>query len=263
MGGNLLAATIPRRLSLRLLLVTWLAWSLVLRSAYQSGMYQLLRQDTQRNPPQTIAEVIGQHYTIQLVDGNADRWLASLPELRTQQLRHLAASELQSFGALAAASGTSQRLAIITPYEYFGYFRKVHVMSRRLHLVRERIFTQQLSFNVRRRSYLVGVLNRQIMLAHSHGFLEHWTRQYVSALDEQDKSIARIAAVPYNTLDGLQREGSMAGGALETGDEQPVKLRVLSLTELAALFWLTLWAQLVALLVFGLELLLCAWRRRL
>lgn len=262
MGGNLSTAILPRRPSLRLLLVTWLGWSLVLRSAYQSGMYQLLRQDTQRNPPQTIAEVLAQQYTIQLVDGNADRWLASLPELHTQQLRHLAASELQSFGALAAASGTSQRLAIITPYEYFGYFRKVHAMSRRLHLVRERIFTQQLSFNVRRRSYLVGVLNRQIMLAHSHGFLEHWTRQYVSALDERDESIARIAAVPYNTLDGLQPEGSLEGSSMETGDEQPVKLRVLSLTELAALFWLTLWAQLVAVLVFGLELLLGAWQRR-
>ncbi|KAH8396481.1 hypothetical protein KR222_011296 [Zaprionus bogoriensis] len=264
MGGNLLAAALPRRLSLRLLLVTWLSWSLVLRCAYQSGMYQLLRQDTQRNPPQTIAEVLAQRYTIQLVDGNADRWLASLPELREQPLRHLAASELQSFGALAASSGTAQRLAIITPYEYFGYFRKVHAMSRRLHLVRERIFTQQLAFNVRRRSYLVGVLNKQIMLAHSHGFLEHWTRQYVSALDERDESIARIAAVPYDTLDGLQPEGPLESMGY---DEPPVKLRVLSLTQLAALFWLTLWAQLGAVLVFGLELLLAhcssrTWRRR-
>ncbi|KAH8387802.1 hypothetical protein KR093_009527 [Drosophila rubida] len=254
LGGNLLTAELPRRTSSRLLLVTWLLGTLVLRSAYQSGMYQLLRQDTQRDPPQTIADVLEQRYTIQLVDGNADLWLASLPELRTQQLRHLAASELQSFGQLAASSGSNQRLAIITPYEYFGYYRKVHAMSRRLHLVRERIFTQQLSFNVRRHSHMVGVLNQQIMLAHSHGFLEHWTRQYVSAVDERDESIARITAVQYDTLDGLQPEGDMNGDEQELGQER--QLRVLAFAELAALFWLTLWAHLGAALVFALELLI-------
>ncbi|KAH8270699.1 hypothetical protein KR044_006647 [Drosophila immigrans] len=252
MGGNLSTAELPRRASLRLLLITWLLGTLVLRSAYQSGMYQLLRQDTQRNPPQTIADVLSQRYTIHLVDGNAERWLASLPELRTQQLRHLAASELQSFGRLAASSGSNERLAIITPYEYFGYYRKVHAMSRRLHLVRERIFTQQLSFNVRPHSHLVGVLNHQIMLAHSHGFLEHWRRQYVSAVDERDESIARIAAVPYEALDGEQDEQDELG----VGAQQERQLRVLAFTELAALFWLTLWAHLGATLVFGLELLI-------
>ncbi|XP_034478193.1 uncharacterized protein LOC117784544 [Drosophila innubila] len=252
MGGTLQTSELPQRSSTRLLFVTWLLWTFLLRSAYQSGMYQLLRQDTQRNPPQTIAEVLSQRYTIQLVDGNADRWLESLPELRTQQLRHLEASELQSFGGLAGSSGTSQRLAIITPHEYFGYFRKVHAMSRRLHLVKERIFTQQLAFNVRRYSHLVGVLNHQIMLAHSHGFLEHWTRQYVSAVDERDESISRISAIPYDTLDGLRPDD----GTDPVFDEPPVKLRVLSLTELAALFWLTLWAHLVAILVFVLELLI-------
>ncbi|XP_060661742.1 uncharacterized protein LOC132795194 [Drosophila nasuta] len=254
-GGQLLPAELPRRMHWRLLFVTWVMGTLVLRSAYQSGMYQMLRQDSQRNPPQTIAEVLAQSYTIQLVDGNADRWLASLPELRTQQLRHLAASELQSFGQLAVSSGSNERLAIITPYEYFGYFRKVHAMSRRLHLVRERIFTQQLSFNVRRHSHMVGVLNDQIMLAHSHGFLEHWTRQYVSAVDERDESIARITAVSYDTLDGLQPEGD-AVDTPEQEREQEKQLRVLAFNELAALFWLTLWAHLVAAFVFGLELLI-------
>ncbi|KAM8719840.1 hypothetical protein ACLKA7_005979 [Drosophila subpalustris] len=253
MGGTLLSSELPHRSSTRLLFVTWLLWTFLLRSAYQSGMYQLLRQDTQRNPPQTISEVLAQRYTIHLVDGNADRWLESLPELKTQQLRHLAASELQSFGGLAASSGTSQRLAIVTPYEYFGYYRKVHAMSRRLHLVRERIFTQQLAFNVRRYSHLVGVLNRQIMLARSHGFLEHWTRQYVSAVDERDESVARISAVPYDTLDGLHDNPNDDDDDSDS-DSATARLRVLSLTELAALFWLTLWAHLLAIIVFALEL---------
>ncbi|XP_064539680.1 uncharacterized protein Ir7b [Drosophila montana] len=255
MGGNLLPRELPQRNSCRLLLITWLLCAWLLRSAYQSGMYQLLRQDTQRNPPQTIAEVLAQRYTIQLVAGTAELWLESLPELRAQPLRQLEASELQSFAGLAARSGSDERVAIITPYEYFGYFRKVHPMSRRLHLVRERIFTQQLAFNVRRHSHLVRVLNRQIMRAHSHGFLEHWTRQYVSAVDESDESIAPIAAIPYETVNGHRPEGELG---LRMQDDDPVsgKLLVLSFKELAALFWLTLWALLCSVLVFGLELLL-------
>ncbi|EDV99938.1 uncharacterized protein LOC6565379 [Drosophila grimshawi] len=275
MGGNLLSRELPLRNSFRLLFVTWLLWSWVMRSAYQSGMYQLLRQDKQRHPPQTIAEVIEQRYTIQMVEGNGDRWLASLPELRTQQLRQLTASELHSFAGLAESSGSNQRLAIITPYEYFGYFRKVHEMSRRLHLVRERIFTQQLAFNVRRHSHLIGVLNKQIMLAHSHGFLEHWTRKYVSAVDASDESTERISAIPTyggttsttqvsndddnNTDTNTNTITDMDANANddEEEDEAPAEaLRVLSFKELAALFYLTVWSMLFAILVFGLELLL-------
>ncbi|XP_001963865.3 uncharacterized protein LOC6503931, partial [Drosophila ananassae] len=253
MGGNLPDRLLPRRFPGRLVLLTWLLASLVLRSGYQSGMYQLLRQDTQRNPPQTIAEVLAQHFTIQLAEVNEARILASLPELRPDQLVHLEGSELQSMPALARQSGSSQRLAILTPYEYFGYFRKVHPMSRRLHLVRERIYTQQLAFYVRRHSHLVGVLNNQIQHAHAHGFLEHWTRQYVSAVDEADESVARIASTSYSTLDG--DDGDPRLSEAEEQQVAPTRNNVLSMRELAALFWLVLWANLGAIVVFVLEVL--------
>ncbi|KAH8367944.1 hypothetical protein KR084_004616, partial [Drosophila pseudotakahashii] len=254
MGGNEEDRCLPRRISGRLVLLTWLLATLVLRSGYQSGMYQLLRQDTQRNPPQTIAEVLAQRFTIQLAEVNEARIMASLPELQPEQLVHLEGSELQSFPALAQLSGSSARVAILTPYEYFGYFRKVHPMSRRLHLVRERIYTQQLAFYVRRHSHLVGVLNKQIHYAHSHGFLEHWTRQYVSAVDEADESVARIASTSYSTLDGIDGDPRLS----EAEEQQVASVRqnVLSMRELAALFWLVIWANLGALVVFVLELLL-------
>ncbi|XP_016948914.2 uncharacterized protein LOC108023786 [Drosophila biarmipes] len=254
MGGNLEDGSVPRGISGRLVLLTWMFGTLVLRSGYQSGMYQLLRQDTQRNPPQTIAEVLAQRFTIQLAEVNEARIMASLPELRPEQLVHLEGSELQSFPALAQQSGSSARVAILTPYEYFGYFRKVHPMSRRLHLVRERIYTQQLAFYVRRHSHLVGVLNKQIQHAHSHGFLEHWTRQYVSAVDEADESVARIASTSYSTLDGI--DGDPRLSEAEEQQVAPVRQNVLSMRELAALFWLILWANLGAVVFFLMELLL-------
>ncbi|XP_068159963.1 uncharacterized protein Ir7b [Drosophila tropicalis] len=265
LGGNLLVWHLPRGSLARWLLLIWLFTSLILRSAYQSGMYQMLRKDTQRNPPQTIAEVINNGYTIRLAETNAQRILASLPELRPQQLRYLNGSELQWFPALARSGGNSSRLmAIITPYEYFGYFRKVHPMSRHLHLVKERIFTQQLAFYVRRHSHLVSVLNDQIRHAHAYGFLEHWTRRYVSAVDETDESIIRITStVSYNTLDGIDGEPQVSENDDDDDDAgdiapsaHPVKLMVLSMQELAALFWLTLWALLAAVLVFVIELFL-------
>ncbi|KAH8284457.1 hypothetical protein KR018_006040, partial [Drosophila ironensis] len=251
MGGNLPERLLPQRISGRGALITWLLGTLVLRSGYQSGMYQLLRQDTQRNPPQTIAEVLAQRFTIQLAEVNEARILDSLPELRPEQLVHLEGSELQSMPELARRSGSAQRLAILTPYEYFGYFRKVHPMSRRLHLVRERIYTQQLAFYVRRHSHLVGVLNNQIQHAHAHGFLEHWTRQYVSAVDEADESVARIASTQYRAVDG--DEGDPQLSVAEEQQVAPVRQNVLSMRELAALFWLVLWANLVAVAVFVLE----------
>lgn len=85
------------------------------------------------------------------------------------------------------------------------------------------------------------------------GFLEHWTRQYVSAVDEKDESVARIASTSYSTLDGIDGDPSLSE---EDQQVAPVRQNVLSMRELAALFWLILWANLGAVVVFVLELLL-------
>ncbi|XP_030379257.1 uncharacterized protein LOC115627656 [Scaptodrosophila lebanonensis] len=249
-GASLPVRPLPRRNFARFLLILWLLATFILRSAYQSGMYQLLRDNQLRNPPRTIAAVLAQQYTIQLTPENT-RFLSSLPELPPQQLHNLTGSELQSFSGLAASSGTEKRLAIITPYEYFGYFRKLNSLSRRLHVVPERIFTQQLSFYVRRRSHLVGMFDNQIRRAHEHGFMQHWTDKYVSAVDEPDDSVTHMVAKAYH--DNLHDDAFSSN--ITTSSSIPTTHNVLAFRELEAIFWLLLWAHLCSALIFGLELL--------
>jgi len=76
----------------------------------------------------------------------------------------------------------------------------------------------------------------------------------VSAVDEADESVSRIASTSYQTLDGI--EGDPRLSEAEEQQVAPVRQNVLSMRELEALFWLVLWANLGAVVVFLIELLL-------
>lgn len=176
-GANMTTTHMPKRNFARFLLTCWLLATLILRSAYQSGMYQMLRENKQWNPPNTIENVFERNYLISLTPENR-RYLAVLPDVK--RLKVFNATIMSAFNEMLAVS---EPLAFITPHEYFGYLSKVNASQwQRLHLVKERILTQQLTIYVRHNSYLINVLNNQIAEAQFYGFINLWNRRYTQPL---------------------------------------------------------------------------------
>ncbi|XP_058977494.1 uncharacterized protein LOC105261480 [Musca domestica] len=226
LGATVSSTQLPRYNFARFLLMCWLLGSLVIRSAYQSGMYEMLRDNKHRNPPQTIADVLKQGYVV-LLRGYHKSLLNILPDMKN--VRELNVSILQAFPQLATAS---ERTAVFSQYEYYGYFGKTNLATwQKLHLVNERIYTQQLAMYVRLQSYLVTELNAQIANAQYFGFINHWVNKYYGR---------PVAAVGH----GHQGEESQTN--------------ILSMNELGAVFMILLWLHLAAFGVFVMELL---WHR--
>ncbi|XP_061401544.1 uncharacterized protein LOC133337326 [Musca vetustissima] len=226
LGATVSSAQLPRYNFARFLLACWLLTTIVIRSAYQSGMYEMLRNNKHRNPPQTIADVIKQDYVI-LLKGYHKSLLSILPDMK--KVREVNESLVDAFPQLAEAN---ERTAAFTQYEYFGYLGKTNLATwRKLHLVNERIYTQQLTMYVRSQSYLVTELNARISNAQYFGFINHWVNKYFGR--------------PTNAVGKFHQSNS-------------TQTNILSINELGAVFMILLWLHLAAVGVFVMELL---WHR--
>ena len=225
-GANMTTKRMPKRNFARFLLTCWLLVTLILRSAYQSGMYQMLRDNKQWNPPNTIENVFEQNYLISMTPENR-RYLAILPDVK--RLRIFNTTILSAFTDMLSIN---EPIAFITPYEYYGYFAKVNASQwQRLHLVRERLLTQQLTVYVRHHSYLIHVLNTQIAESQYYGFISLWNRRFSQSLSAVWKSA-----------------NAKQGANLQT---EPIGL---SMRELGAIFVILIWMEIFSIAVFLIEL---------
>ncbi|XP_073829012.1 uncharacterized protein [Musca autumnalis] len=189
-------------------------------------MYEMLRDNKHRNPPKTIADVLKQNYVL-LLSGYHKSLFNVLPDMKN--VRDFNDSMLAAFPLLAQAR---ERTAIFTQYEYFGYFGKTNLTTwRKLHMVNERIFTQQLAMYVRLQSYLVTEFNAQIANAQYFGFINHWVNKYY---------------------------GRPASALNKDHQSEAIQTNILSINELGAVFMILLWLHLAAFGVFVIELL---WHR--
>uniref|UniRef100_A0A1I8PK33 Ionotropic glutamate receptor C-terminal domain-containing protein n=1 Tax=Stomoxys calcitrans TaxID=35570 RepID=A0A1I8PK33_STOCA len=218
-GANMANNQLPRYNFSRFLLATWMLATLVIRSAYQSGMYEMLRDNKHSNPPQTIAEVLKQNYVV-LLKGSHKSLFEILPDMRN--VRDFNGTMMEAFGQLAEAN---VRTALVTQYEYFGHYSKLNASNwQRLHLVNERIYQQQLAMNVRRQSYLVEELNKWITMAQYYGFFDRWLSEMELDKKKTPHTIART-----------------------------VQTNILTMNELGALFMILIWLHLLAVFVFLIE----------
>lgn len=230
-GATITTNQMPKCNFARFLVTCWLMLTLILRSSYQSGMYQLLRDNKQWNPPQTIENVFEQNYLISTTLENRP-YLNILPDVKRRKIFNT--TILEAFMELLNAK---EPIAFIAPYEYFGYFGKVNGSQwQHLHLVRERLLTQQLSVYVRHHSYLIPELNNQIANAQYHGFLTLWNLQH---------------SLPKSRAFTLSSDSQLSNNI--NSDKHP-----LSMHEMAAIFMILVWFHMLAIVVFIIEL---VWHR--
>ncbi|XP_065365310.1 uncharacterized protein LOC135958333 [Calliphora vicina] len=230
-GATMTTAHMPKRNFARFLLTCWLMVTLILRNAYQSGIYQMLRDNKQWNPPQTIENVFEQNYLISTTPENR-KYFDILPDMKRKRIFNT--TILETFTEMLNAK---EPIAFIIPYEYFGYFGKVNGSQwQHLHLVKERLLTQQLAIYVRHHSYFIPVLNDQISDAQYHGFITLWSRRNGLSLTSS------LKVTNYGQLNSNNN-----------ADKDP-----LSMNELGAIFMILVWLHILSTVAFLIELM---WHR--
>ncbi|XP_061397722.1 uncharacterized protein LOC133333421 [Musca vetustissima] len=163
----------------RFLLMVWLLASFVLRSIYQGLMYHFLRHDVHKSPPKTIEELRVQNYTVLMseVVYNSIQHLKALYDVAVI----LNDTEVESFSILNDPEkyGFSQKTAILTAYEYYGYLRFLNQSNNHFYLVPEILFTQQLSIYMKKNSMFLNRFNNYITSYTNEGLMHRWEKSLI------------------------------------------------------------------------------------
>ncbi|XP_019890465.1 uncharacterized protein LOC109611734 [Musca domestica] len=163
----------------RFLLMVWLLASFVLRTIYQGFMYHFLRHDIHKPPPKSIQQLREENYTI------------LMSEVVYQGIKHLKAlydvavvlndSEVESFAILNEPEkyGFDRKTAILTAYEYYGYFKYLNQNNNDFYLVPEIFFTQQLSIYMMKNSMFLNRFNMYITSYTNEGLMHRWEKYLI------------------------------------------------------------------------------------
>ncbi|XP_073829031.1 uncharacterized protein [Musca autumnalis] len=163
----------PRVPFSRFLLMVWLLASFVLRTIYQGLMYHFLRHDLHIQPPKTIDQLRKQNYTI-LMSEIVYNEVEHLNKIHDTALV-MNATEVESFPMLIEPEKYGfGKLAILTAYERFGYFKYFQRNKHDFYLIPEVLFTQRLSIYMMKNSIFLNRFNMHIKSYINEGFMHHW-----------------------------------------------------------------------------------------
>ncbi|XP_053947743.1 uncharacterized protein LOC128856465 [Anastrepha ludens] len=172
LGVALPQQQVPSRNFARYILMLWLILTMLLRSSYQAFLFNLIKSNIGPPPPNTIADLLRQNYQLLMTEGVLDT-VHDLPVI-SSRAKILNMTRFESFQLVGQPQ---QRIAVLTPYEYFDYFKRYHLnITKRIHVVDERVFTQQLSFYMASNSMLLNRFNHIILQYTNVGLWEKWSR---------------------------------------------------------------------------------------
>ncbi|XP_054727323.1 uncharacterized protein LOC129237000 [Anastrepha obliqua] len=172
LGVALPQQQVPSRNFARYILMLWLILTMLLCSSYQAFLFNLIKSNIGPPPPNTIADLLRQNYQLLMTEGVLDT-VHDLPVI-SSRAKILNMTRFESFQLVGQPQ---QRIAVLTPYEYFDYFKRYHLnITKHIHVVDERVFTQQLSFYMASNSMLLNRFNHIILQYTNVGLWEKWSR---------------------------------------------------------------------------------------
>ncbi|KAL7036922.1 hypothetical protein ACKWTF_008997 [Chironomus riparius] len=169
---------LPHRNFARILLMTFLIFSLVIRSAYQGSLYKFLQSDGRQKEPQTIAELIDKKYKFIIAKTNVDIVKDSHPKMYDASYIMEENDEVDLDVALKWFKRTASFASKTTLMNYslandnFPY-----------KICKEQFLTFNIVLFYNKNFFLKLAIDEAIQKISMHGFMNHWMKKY----DKTDK----------------------------------------------------------------------------
>ncbi|KAL7030792.1 hypothetical protein ACKWTF_006784 [Chironomus riparius] len=169
---------LPRKNFARMALMTFLIFSLVIRSAYQGSLYKFLQSDGRHKEPQTIAELIDKKYTFVLAKSNIDIVKDSHPKMYSASYILKENDEpdldllLNRFQRAASFASKKVLMNYSMTHDSFPY-----------KLCKEQFLTLNIVMFYNKNFFLKSAIDEVIQQMSMHGFMDHWIKDY----DKTDK----------------------------------------------------------------------------
>ncbi|KAI8124067.1 putative glutamate receptor [Lucilia cuprina] len=195
MGQSLIQ--IPETHFSRFMIISWHVYGLLLRTAYQSLLFQLLKLNIYHEPPENLSDLINQQCILVMTEGTYDT-VHTVPRIEEGYINVIKlknTSEESSFFFLENDKEL-RCLAVVSPKDFLTY----HVIKERkmgiFYVLPETIFAQQITMYFSKHSFLINRFNALFMNLRSMGLIDFWARKSLNT--DFLKSTRETQFIPIN-----------------------------------------------------------------
>lgn len=172
--GGSVVTKLPYRTFARYLLVIWLLYTFVLRSAYSGALFQLLQDGRPRRSFSDIQEVVNNNYTFYAYPATVRFLQNTIPGVRTGTVDAVNTN----FNLLQRISEGNEKVAL-SILEYSVKLYNQMNPNQRVDILDQPLFTSQVVFFMPRHTYLKYSVNELILRILASGLMQRFESYYL------------------------------------------------------------------------------------
>ncbi|XP_011177180.3 uncharacterized protein LOC105208824 [Zeugodacus cucurbitae] len=163
----------PMRYYGRLLFLTWLCFTLLIRAVYQGVLFTYAHHDTIAPIPTDFSELVARNFTTVMSKMNRDLlsdvlFLQRLPAFTTKRL-----NGTNAFDYIRHIS--KRNYVAIEPVDYLHYYEKEQNKTGLFVMMRKDLMNFQITMYLAKHSFLIDQFEEEIWWIRSTGLLKRWT----------------------------------------------------------------------------------------
>ncbi|XP_055611306.1 uncharacterized protein LOC129757928 [Uranotaenia lowii] len=176
LGGSL--PWLPCRNFARYMLTMWLLYSLVIRTAYQQSLFNIMESNARKRPVNTISELLNTNTKLYLASTQVYVF-DNMPSLKKRivLIRDDQVEPIRN----AIRNGTISQAATMVWHEYVLYHNhngQSQLDGFRYHMLQEHLYAYTITVYMRKDSFLRVPFNRALVALSSTGMIQYWMERY-------------------------------------------------------------------------------------
>ncbi|KAM7348085.1 uncharacterized protein ACRADG_007510 isoform 1-T1 [Cochliomyia hominivorax] len=188
----------------RFSIIAWHIYGILLRTAYQSLLFQLAKMNVYHEPPKTLKELIMKNYSLVMIETIYDS-VHNIPRITQgaiDVIRLKNASQQTPFFYMEQHDH-QQCLASVSPKDFLTY----HIIEEKkwglFYILPENIFTIHITTYFSKHSYLTSRFNELVLNMRSMGIIDFWARQGLDDSGLDNKQGPNFAPITLEDLEGI------------------------------------------------------------
>ncbi|XP_058978072.1 uncharacterized protein LOC101891692 [Musca domestica] len=196
---------LPRSNFTRFVLVLWDVYGLLMRTAYQSMLFQLLKGNLYHDPPQSLSDLIDKGCKLVTTEGTFDS-IGTVPRIEQgliEVIKIKNTSEQSTFFYMEENTREGNCLSGISPMDFLTYHATREKKRGVFFALPEKIFTQHITMYFSKHSFLINRINFLLMSLRSMGLIDFWARQSLDTSYFDAPNDVHFVAVEFAKIKGV------------------------------------------------------------
>lgn len=188
----------------RFTIVSYHVYSLLLRTVYQSLLFQSVKLNIYHEPPHTLTELIDQQCSLVMTEGTYDS-VYTVPRIKqgiVDVLKIKNTSEESVFD-FVENDNEERCLAVVTPKDFITYHTIKEQKRGLFYVLPESIFAQHVTMYFSKHSFLINRFNELFMNLRSMGLIDFWAHQSLDTSFLENIRESGFKPINVENLDGI------------------------------------------------------------